>query len=71
MNAAFIERVKDWTKHQLATQKQPLTIAYLGGEPTLHSEMYDHADEFIEAAKDMTGRGYRRRIYHYKRNKQR
>lgn len=28
-----------------------LTIAYLGGEPTLHSEMYDHADIFIEAGK--------------------
>lgn len=28
-----------------------LTIAYLGGEPTLHSEMYEHADLFIEAGR--------------------
>lgn len=34
----------------LETSNQTITIAYLGGEPTLHSEMYDHVDTFIEAA---------------------
>ena len=27
-----------------------ITIAYLGGEPTLHNEMFEHADKFIKAA---------------------
>lgn len=34
-----------------------LVISYLGGEPTLHSEMYDHADLFIEAGKAALERG--------------
>jgi organic radical activating enzyme len=34
------------------TPTYELTIAYLGGEPTLHSEMYDHADIFIEAGRE-------------------
>lgn len=35
------------------TNENFLCIAYLGGEPTLHDEMYDHADIFIEAGKDI------------------
>lgn len=38
-------------KHLTEVKNYELTIAYLGGEPTLHSEMYDHADIFIEAGK--------------------
>lgn len=37
--------------------QKELIIAYLGGEPTLHSEMYDHADIFIEAGKSVLAGG--------------
>lgn len=39
-----------------------LSIAYLGGEPTLHSEMYDHADLFIEASREGIKNGKKYRI---------
>lgn len=52
MHDEFVNRIKDWTKAQISDSSQDnLTIAYLGGEPTLHSEMYEHTDEFIEAGK--------------------
>lgn len=34
-----------------------LTISYLGGEPTLHDEMYEHADEFIEYSRESIAKG--------------
>jgi len=39
------------TKHLREVKLYDLTVAYLGGEPTLHSEMYEHADLFIEAGR--------------------
>lgn len=39
----------------LESMEGDLTVAYLGGEPTLHSEMYDHVDMFIEAASKRKG----------------
>ena len=34
-----------------------MNIAYLGGEPTLHNEMYTHADLFIEAGREGIAKG--------------
>lgn len=48
----FTQSMIDFTVKQLKEVKNyDLSIAYLGGEPTLHSEMYDHADIFIEAGR--------------------
>jgi organic radical activating enzyme len=48
----FTKAMIDFTiKHIREVRTYELTIAYLGGEPTLHSEMYDHADIFIKAGK--------------------
>lgn len=44
------------------TDTYMLSIAYLGGEPTLHSEMYEHADIFIEAGREAINRGKRLQI---------
>jgi pyruvate-formate lyase-activating enzyme len=48
----FVDAILEFTtKHIREARINDLTIAYLGGEPTLHSEMYDHADHFIEAGR--------------------
>jgi len=39
-------------KHIKNLESYALNIAYLGGEPTLHHEMYEHADLFIEAGRE-------------------
>ncbi len=39
------------------TLSHGMNIAYLGGEPTLHDEMYEHADIFIDAAKERVAQG--------------
>ena len=63
MQAAFIKTLHTWTVKNIGDQlNDVLTIAYLGGEPTLHSEMFDHADSFIEASKDAIAAGCRRKI---------
>jgi sulfatase maturation enzyme AslB (radical SAM superfamily) len=63
MHAAFIESLHTWSvKHISDQQNDFLAIAYLGGEPTLHSEMFDHADSFIEASKDAIAAGCKRKI---------
>lgn len=45
----IIQRLKD-----IATDDgdQIMCVAYLGGEPTLHNEMFEHADIFIEAGRE-------------------
>jgi organic radical activating enzyme len=48
----FTKHVIDFTVNTLKNAEHGMNIAYLGGEPTLHDEMYDHADIFIEAAKE-------------------
>lgn len=54
----FTQSMIDFTiKHIKEVKIHGLTIAYLGGEPTLHSEMYDHADIFIEAGKQSIKEG--------------
>ena len=66
----FLEQVKEKVKSRLSTaitgakeyhgrmgERDQVSIAYLGGEPTLHNEMFDHADEFIEAAKPAIASG--------------
>ena len=63
MHGQFVDSVKKWTKKHLAdVRNYELGVAYLGGEPTLHSEMYDHADEFIEAARPAIEAGCIRKI---------
>lgn len=49
--------VIDFTKKSIRECQHIMTIAYLGGEPTLHDEMYDHADEFIEAGRESIAAG--------------
>ena len=39
-----------------------LNLAYLGGEPTLHNDMYEHADLFIEAGRPAISNGNERTI---------
>tara|TARA_S200000501_G_scaffold144685_1_gene136591 strand:+ start:1211 stop:2620 length:1410 start_codon:yes stop_codon:yes gene_type:complete len=39
-----------------------ITIAYLGGEPTLHNEMFEHADKFIKAAQPFIDLDIERKI---------
>lgn len=39
------------------TLSNGMNVAYLGGEPTLHDEMYEHADLFIDAAKERVSQG--------------
>ena len=60
------ERIKDrlrtaitgrYEHHERTGHPDQVSIAYLGGETYTHSEMYDHADEFIEAAKDAVASG--------------
>lgn len=63
MQEEFTTNVTEWTKRAIADKRNgTLTIAYLGGEPTLHSEMFDHADSFIEASKDAVATGCKRKI---------
>lgn len=53
IKAKFEEYMMEFTLKAIReTPTNELTIAYLGGEPTLHSEMYDHADIFIEAGRE-------------------
>lgn len=47
----FIKRMTSFITEHIASDSHALCIAYLGGEPTLHSEMYDQADIFIEAGR--------------------
>jgi len=52
MHQPFIDAMLAFTtKHINEAKIYHLTIAYLGGEPTLHNEMYGHADMFIEAGR--------------------
>ena len=52
MQEKFNQALEEWIFEKLADPlTEDLTIAYLGGEPTLHNEMFEHADKFIEAAK--------------------
>lgn len=54
----FTDAMIDFTVKTISECKMyDLSIAYLGGEPTLHSEMYDHADVFIEAGKHAVNSG--------------
>lgn len=54
----FTESMLRFITKSIATNPNyDLTIAYLGGEPTLHSEMYDHADVFIEAGREQIAAG--------------
>lgn len=54
----FKNRIIDFTIRQIQqTNSSMLTIAYLGGEPTLHDDMYEHTDLFINAGKDVIKSG--------------
>jgi len=55
----FIQYMKYFIRDSLIkdTRSNNLLISYLGGEPTLHDEMYEHADEFIEYSKQAIARG--------------
>jgi len=55
--AQFTKYMIDFTVETLRSASYGMNIAYLGGEPTLHDEMYDHADIFIEAAKENVALG--------------
>lgn len=55
--AQFTKYMMDFTLQALRNATAGMNIAYLGGEPTLHDEMYDHADIFIEAAKENISNG--------------
>ena len=48
----FIQSMLNFTKRHISECKTMLCIAYLGGEPTLHNEMFEHADEFIDAGRE-------------------
>ena len=63
MEQEFIQRVHDWTCNQLSdVRNMELSVAYLGGEPTLHNEMFEHADSFISAAAGPISEGAIRKI---------
>jgi pyruvate-formate lyase-activating enzyme len=51
----FEANMLSFIKNKLENMEDDFTVAYLGGEPTLHFEMYDHADMFIEAASKRNG----------------
>jgi organic radical activating enzyme len=53
----FTKYMIDFTIEALRNTRYGMNIAYLGGEPTLHDEMYEHADIFIDAAKDLVSQG--------------
>lgn len=54
INKKFKKYISDFIIKRLRTMKpnDNLTIAYLGGEPTLHNEMFEDVDTFIEAGKE-------------------
>lgn len=60
----FIQYMKYFVRDSIKAVNKinSLTIAYLGGEPTLHDEMYEHADEFIEYGKEALARGKKLKI---------
>lgn len=47
----FLNDMIDFIIDTIENESGDLTIAYLGGEPTLHFDMYDHAEKFISASK--------------------
>lgn len=51
----FETHMLSFIKTKLENMDDDFTVAYLGGEPTLHFEMYDHVDMFIEAASKRKG----------------
>lgn len=53
MQEKFNQELEAWVCDKLSDPlNEEITVAYLGGEPTLHNEMFEHADKFIEAARD-------------------
>ena len=52
MHSQFLANMENWILDHISNPlNKAITIAYLGGEPTLHNEMFEHADKFINAAK--------------------
>lgn len=63
MRGEFAQKVEDWVIDAISNPLNgELTITYLGGEPTLHNEMFDHADKFIAASKKAIENGSARKI---------
>jgi len=59
----FIQYMKYFIRDSIFNEEnRDLVISYLGGEPTLHDEMYDHANEFIEYCKHSSAKGKRFKI---------
>jgi organic radical activating enzyme len=53
----FTAYMIEFTLTALRSAKNGMNIAYLGGEPTLHDEMYEHTEMFIDAARDNIANG--------------
>lgn len=63
MHEKFTAEMKQWVINAISNPLNgELTVTYLGGEPTLHNEMFDHADEFIAASKEAIENGCVRKI---------
>lgn len=63
MKEDFNKKLDKWLVNSISNRRNPsITIAYLGGEPTLHTEMFDHADRFIEAGASAIKAGCNRKI---------
>ena len=63
MKTEFNNELERWVVNSISNHKNPgITIAYLGGEPTLHTEMFDHVDRFIEAGASAIKAGCKRSI---------
>jgi organic radical activating enzyme/uncharacterized protein YheU (UPF0270 family) len=63
MRQEFTSKMEEWVINAIADDKNGmLTVTYLGGEPTLHNEMFDHVDKFIEASRYPISQGAIRRI---------
>lgn len=50
-HSKYVDRMLTFINSHIGSNLGALCIAYLGGEPTLHSEMYEHADMFIDAGR--------------------
>lgn len=63
MKEEFTSTLENWILDVISDNKNgDITIAYLGGEPTLHNEMFEHTDKFIKAAENAISDGCTRKI---------
>lgn len=54
MNEPFKAAMHEWILDKIGDSKNnSINISYLGGEPTLHHEMFEHADDFISVTRDV------------------